>query len=744
MKERIVFIGVLLIGLLSICPAAQEDRQERIDRIEEQIRDLEQQRQYMETENYETARTITSLEQQIKDKQSLLDHVVTLNQRLSKYDRRINDARIRHGQAWEDFKQKVQDDPETATLVTGPGVAYPLLQLHYRARRFWNEWWNVRMTTVSAIDDEIEAVNAELTGPVRIRPDRPQVTLSGLEDFRRVVRAELLRAQTIRPDILEMRRRLQDMQHRLTLIDGQREDARRLIDRLKRDVELLSAESGEQPPDESATEEQTSAEDVRRDTDRSMTGSRTEPPPASIPKQPRVINRILDVTPSQILGTYPQRRCVWRFYIELEEANDVPVELLFKRAVLAPKTQDPDAAHRHDPPPMRYSIKPGDTVHLGGWRLTSTGMWLLAPLSVSPGVGHEKAARKRTFGPFYLTVWETGDFAGEFRAVFESVRPSAFAGEVTQVVFKPQPPAWARIRGTIPMRVVHPTAREIASGSLGGQNFQPYIEVDVDVPDLPPGMYSMRVEVDTVGPRYLWSRLKRGSKKLKFKGNVPMLPGRRKITLSMPDLPQVVSEKLDLNVALASNASSRESIRSSQKQIRRLQSEPVTRNAERARRYRQRLANSYSQLAFKHMSRGEYSTAKSYIDQSMNHLRAAGAADELTTGGYGGDVTRGTLLRHMATVAYFTSSTGEVRKNLKALADYYEASAVHCKAQGDERTAQQLHGEAAKCYWKMAEQLLMLGNGGPGEAANTWRLGQPYWKKTAARGEPRKPDWWPE
>ena len=465
-------------------------------------------------------------------------------------------------------------------------------------------------------------------------------------------------------------------------------------------------------------------------------------------RPPRVIGRVLDVTPSQVLGTPPQRRCVWRFYIELEEMNDAPVELLFKQALRQPQTQDPDASRRHGPPPLRNTVKPNETVHLGGWSDISTGMWLLNPLSVRPGGGidteYKKAERKRKFGPFYLTVWEKGDFAGEFRAVFESVQPAAFAGEITEVVFAPKPPAWARIQGTVPVKVVHPTAREIASGSLGGRSFEPYIQVEVDAPDLGPGMYRLRVEVDKAGTRYLWCRLERGSRKLEFEGSVPMLPGRQNITLSMPDLPQIVPEQLNLNVVPPSRAASRESIRSSQKQIQRLQSEQAADTPERARRYRQRLANSYSNLAFKHIERGEFSTAGGYINQAMGHLQAAGAANELTTGGYGGDVNRGTLLGHMATVAYFTSATGEVRKNLTALADYYEASAAQCSAQGDERTARTLHGKAAECYWKMADQLLMLGVSDPSEAVSVWRRGQSYWEKTGARGERRKPGWWPE
>ncbi len=748
MKARNAVIGALLVGLLSICPAAQDDRQKQIARIEGQIRDLEQQRQYLERENYETARTITSLEQQIKDKQSKLDNAVTLNQQLSKCDRRINDAKIRRGQAWKDLARQLQDDTETAYIISA-GINYPLLHLHHRVRKRWSQMWNVRVTTVSAIDDEIDAVNEELTGPVRVWPDREPVTLSGLEDFRRVVRTELLRAQMVQADIQELRRRVQDMQHRLKPIDVQREDARRSIDRLKRNVELLSGESGESPPDTSTTEEQVSAEDVQRDRDRSTTESRTEPPPTeSAPKQPRVTGRVADVTASRVLGTPPQRRCVWRFYIELEEANDAPVELVFKQAIRKPKAQDPDASSWHGSPPMRHALRLGEKVILNHRYVIVTGMEILTYLRVDPKkkIANKytmKAERKRKFGPFYLTVWETDDFAGEFRAVFESVWPTAFAGEITKVTFKPKPPPWDRIRGT--MRVVHPTDSEMASGSLGGQSYQPYIKVEVDVPDLAPGMYRMRAEVDKAGTRYLWGRLKKGSKKLEFEGGVPMLPGRQKVTLSMPDLPQVTFAKLNLNVVPPSNAASRASIRSLQTQIQQLQSKQAANSSEQARKYHQRrLANSFSQLAFKHIERGEFSTAKSYIDQAMGHLQAAGAADELTTGGYGSDVTRGTLLGHMATVAYFTSSTGEVRKNLTALAEYYEASAANCIAKGDNRTASQLRGEAAKCYWKMADQLLMLGVCDPAEAAAVWRRGESYSKKAGARGDRRKPSWWPE
>jgi len=411
----------------------------------------------------------------------------------------------------------------------------------------------------------------------------------------------------------------------------------------------------------------------------------------------------------------------------LEEIKDSPVELLFKRAIRKPKAQDPEASHRHGPPPMRNTVRPGETVRLPGRYLSSTNSWL----------------RKQRFGPFYLTVWEKDGFAGEFRAVFESVRPAVFAGKTTEVVFAPKPPPWDR-RGT--MRVVHPTDREIASGSLGGRSYEPHIEVEVDVPDLGPGMYRLRAEVDKAGTRYLWCRLKEGSRNLEFEGDVPMLPGRQKITLSMPDLPQVTSAELDLNIVLPSNTPSRESIHNKQRDIqKRRQSEPAADSSELTRSYHHAsLSITCSDVATDFLNRGEFSMAKDYLDQAMGHL------ERVNPRYISSAVDGGSLLTRMAIVAYFTNSAGEVRKNLTALADYYEASAAKSITVGTEahvRKASSLRLDAAECYWKMADQLLMLGVCDPAEAAAVWRRGQSYWKKTSysARGEDhKKPGWWPE
>jgi len=194
---------------------------------------------------------------------------------------------------------------------------------------------------------------------------------------------------------------------------------------------------------------------------------------------------------------------------------------------------------------------------------------------------------------------------------------------------------------------------------------------------------------------------------------------------------------------LPSNAPSRESIHNKQRDIqKRRQSEPAADSSELTRSYHQsHLSITCSNLATDFLLRGEFSMAKNYLDQAMGHLERVNPRYRSSA------VDRGSLLRKMAIAAYFTNSAGEVRKNLTALADYYEASATKSITKGRELDASRRRLDAAECYWKMADQLLMLGVCDPAEAAAVWRRGQSYWKKTSysARGEDRKkPGWWPE
>jgi hypothetical protein len=627
-----------------------------------------------------------------------------------------------------------------------------LLQLHHSARTWWGKWWNARLTTASAINKEIFAIKRKLTGPREIRPGEPPVMLDGLEDFRRLVNAEVLRARLVGAQIDEMEQRYDSLEHRLGVIDRLKDDLQRQIDRRQRDAELLRDElvDSQQGADETGT---LHTEPAQWDTSQATSGRGTEPDPPPA-KPPRVIRQVVDAKPSGVLGTSNQRRCVWRFYIELEETNGTPVELLFKEATYKPRTQDPHGPQRHGPPPVRFTLAPGQKLHLGGVLYVSTGMWRLTPSGMMGGSeemqdielprelrdGWEKQPSKRKIGPYYLTVWEKDNFAGEFLAVFESVRP--VAGDVIEVPFTPGLPPWATSTPGIPMKVRRPSPQE-AAGSFGRRPYEPYFEVDVQAPQLPPGMYRMKVTGGGVADQFLWGRLRQGDTTLRLAGNVPMLPGRRKVTLSLPELPQVKPEELNLNVIVPSSAPSPQSVRNSQKQIQRLKSEPTPDKPDRLRYHQQRLANAYSNLAFKHIQRAEFARAKGYIAEAMGYLQAAGAANELTTGGYGGDVNRGTLLGHMATIAYFEGSDGQVRQNLTALADYYEASAAQCASKGDTRGASNLRSKAADCHWKIADQLLALGAYQPEDAVRAWDDGYAYYRKAGGRSDPKKPAWWP-
>ena len=273
---------------------------------------------------------------------------------------------------------------------------------------------------------------------MRIRPDRPQVTLSGLEDFRRVVRTELLRAQMVQADIQDLRRRVQDMQHRLTLIDGQKDDARRSIDRLKRDVELLS-ESGER----STREEQASAEDdVQRDTDSTTTQSRTEtPPPGSTPKPPRVTCQVVDVTNPRETKPGAYR---WTFHLLFTETNDVPCNVELVRRTRWPR---PLQAERDD----------------AKWRHIDFFL-----------TGFGSGPHTRKIGPESLTLPAELKFKGSYEAVFRVIYDERRKELPQPIVVKWYPRKLPTLPDTQPTRTV------VLSGGLSPRHLKSYNKVDTD------------------------------------------------------------------------------------------------------------------------------------------------------------------------------------------------------------------------------------------------------------------------
>lgn len=96
-----------------------------------------------------------------------------------------------------------------------------------------------------------------------------------------------------------------------------------------------------------------------------------------------------------------------------------------------------------------------------------------------------------------------------------------------------------------PIQVIRPGKLSEPIGSEGGRDifiFTLRIEARVPVPG--PGVYRLRVTVEQVGERFLWSRVKEGVTSAYFQGEVPLPSGPFVIALDVPELPAVAAREI--------------------------------------------------------------------------------------------------------------------------------------------------------------------------------------------------------
>ena len=269
----------------------------------------------------------------------------------------------------------------------------------------------------------------------------------------------------------------------------------------------------------------------------------TPPPPVAGRTQPDLVSQIVDVTPSGPIGSAPNRRCVWRFYIQIEEKAGRGVELSFANLAIEPSRQDDTAKRYHNTPSHRYAWRRGEIDHVGGWIDKTTEQWRhgdeLPPAQRAPHM-QEAVPARLALGPYYLMVWEDEGFVGKYEATFAATQRDG-SGVSTTVTFTPPQPPW--IAATA-LRIMGPDADDLIGAASCPENGitghdQYHLGFGVVAPDLPPGLHRLELAFDPGPSRYIWARVPAGETGAQFGDRIPIPLGRYTVTLSVPESPHI-------------------------------------------------------------------------------------------------------------------------------------------------------------------------------------------------------------
>jgi hypothetical protein len=426
------------------------------------------------------------------------------------------------------------------------------------------------------------------------------------------------------------------------------------------------------------------------------------PPPEIRRRSPDLVAQIVEVTPSGPIDSAPNRRCVWRFYIKLEERAGRGVKLRFSNVVVEPSRQDDNAKRYHDTPTHRYSWRRGE--------VDALGIGVLEPSA-------------KTLGPYHLMVWEDEGFAGRFEATFTATEDDG-SGLSKTITFTPPPPPWIAASA---FRISNPDADDlIGPASCPESGFGPHDQYhasfEIFAPDLPPGLHRLNLAFDP-GPTYaIWARAAAGERSVRFHDRIPIPLGRYRVTVSMPDAPQIAPVTLNGRCDPA-----RGSIEHLNKAVDKLNRGNFQSGHQRG--------DALVEVAQRLNMAGRWAEAMSTATQAAGLLpENITSGTSWSVGGGGGRHVRKTAVKEQATAAYHLGKTEQFLSLMRWLSEYE-------MRQAQTRNVKSFFAGAGWHMHFAARRLLRMGVH-PDQVEQLIERGDRYYRQGGSQNPPRT-DWFP-